>query len=95
MKERRWVFLREQDETVQNPLQPMLRPEPKLPRQVQQPQTMTPSSPESDQKLHPSPYMALKQSFWAHFPDLDKHNSIWSSSELYLHLHFVLGELWK
>lgn len=63
MKEKRRVFLQKQDEIIQDPFQPMLRPEPKLPRRVQQPQTVAPSSPESNQKLQQSPYMALKQTF--------------------------------
>lgn len=43
-----------------NPFQPMLRPEFKVPRRVQQPQTVATSSPESNKKLQPSPYMDLK-----------------------------------
>lgn len=62
MKERRWVFLQKKDETVQDPFQPMLRPKPKLPKRVQQPQIVAPSSPESNQKRQPSPYMALRAS---------------------------------
>lgn len=38
----------------------MLRPEFKLPRRVQQPQTVATRPPESNQKLQPSPQMALK-----------------------------------
>jgi len=62
MKEMRQVFLQNQEETVLDPFQTMLQCEPKLPRRVQQPWTVAPSFPESNQKSQPPPYMALRQS---------------------------------